>query len=112
MGKGMVLIVGGAILLLLAVWYINGALVTPVEGGKNISLQIYVRALGSAPELEHTICGLLWLIDNGTIPGEIVICDMGMDEYTRMTAQLLARDDSRILFGENWEQYGSGEGTD
>ena len=107
-----ILIAAVAAVSLLAIWDINGALVTPVEGGKNISLQIYVRTLGAAPELEHTVSGLLWLIDNGTIPGEIVICDMGMDEYTRMTAQLLARDDSRVHFGENWEQYGAGERTD
>ena len=107
-----ILIAGTAAVCFLAVWYINGALVTPVTGGKNISLRIQVRVLGEAPELEQTVSGLLWLIDNGTIPGEIVLCDAGMDEYTRMVARLMTRDDSRIHFEENWEQYGSGERTD
>jgi hypothetical protein len=92
------LILAVAGVCILAIWYINGALVTPVVMGRNLRLQICVSASGEAPELEHAVDGLLWLLENGTLSGEILIRDEGMDDYTRMTAELLARDDSRIHF--------------
>ncbi|MGE4354595.1 MAG: hypothetical protein AB7D36_10995 [Oscillospiraceae bacterium] len=101
----MAIIVAGIVIL--AVWYINGALVTPVVGGKNIGIQVCVKASGSAPELEHTVSGLLWLVENGTINGEIVIVDDEMDDYTRLTAEMLAKDDDRIhlgVLGDLWSR--------
>lgn len=100
-----VLVIAGVCMLV--IWYINGALVTPVAGGKNLKIEICVKAAGSAPELEQTVCGLLWLIENGTLPGEIVIQDDAMDDYTRLTAQKLAGDDYRIhvkSIGETWNK--------
>jgi len=96
---------------MLAIWYINGAMLTPVSG-ENIDLHICVQVSGEAPELEQTVNGLLWLIDNGTMSGDIVILNSGMTEETKHKANVLARADWRIHFTENWEKYGTGERAD
>ena len=95
----------------IAVWYINGALRTPI-GGKNTQIHIAVRADGNVPELEHTVAGILWLIDNGTLPAEVVIIDSGMNDDARFRARALEKRDIRVHYLENWESYGSGERAD
>jgi hypothetical protein len=97
--------------VILAAWYLSGAFVTPVERMENISIQICVGVSGTAPGLEHTVSGLLWLIENGTMPGEIVICDHGMDETARLTAQAIARGEKLVHY-RSLDFNGAGQGTD
>ena len=94
-----------------AVWYINGALHTPI-GGQNTKIHIEVHAEGNAPELEHTVAGILWLIDNGTLPAEVTIVDGGMNDDARFRARALEKRHTRVHYLENWENYGSGERAD
>lgn len=93
-------------IIAIAFWYLNGTMVTPVESAENIDIQLAVKVCDAAPTLEHTVSGLLWLIENGTLTGEILIIDDGMDEYTRLTAEMLAKDCHKVHFITQ-ENYGS-----
>lgn len=83
------LLVTAALMLLL--WYLRGAVLTPVKPGRNQRLSVVVSVTGSAPGLENTVDALLWLSANGTLPAEVVIRDAGMDAETRGTAEILSR---------------------
>lgn len=77
----------GAIVAL--VYLAKAALLTPVHIGKNERLEICIRVTGAAPELEHTVKGILWLVESGAISADITMADEGMDEETRRAAEIL-----------------------
>lgn len=80
-----------AALILFFIWALRGALLMPVRLGKRSALCLCLRVTGAEPALEETLDGLLWLRENGTLRGEIVLEDAGMDEETRQIAALAAR---------------------
>ena len=79
------------LLLMLVFWLLRGAMLTPVRLGKNQHLSLVLTVSGPSPELENTVDALLWLIQNGTLRGQIVLRDAGMDADTRQAAELLDR---------------------
>ena len=81
--------VAAAVVLLL--WYARGAALTPVRAGKNERLAVVLTVTGAAPGLEHTVDGLLWLRQNGTLRARLLLRDAGMDEETRRAAELLEK---------------------
>ena len=81
--------VAAAVVLLL--WYARGVALTPVHPGKNERLAIVLTVTGAAPGLEHTVDGLLWLRQNGTLRARLFLRDAGMDEDTRRAAELLEK---------------------
>ena len=81
--------VAAAVVLLL--WFARGAALTPVRAGKNESLAVVLTVTGAAPGLEHTVDGLLWLRQNGTLRARLLLRDAGMDESTRRIAELLEK---------------------
>lgn len=80
-----------AALVLFLVWWARGAMLTPVRIGKQSVLTINLRVSGYEPALEESLDGLVWLRDNGTLKGDIVLIDAGMDEETRQLAKLAER---------------------
>ena len=72
-------------------------IICPVKPGKGERLQAVLRVSGSAPCLENTLRGLLWLRGSGRVAMGIVVVDDGMDEDTRQTAQLLSGEESGIV---------------
>lgn len=80
--------------LLTFTWYLKSLLLRPLKPGNNIGIHISIRARGSAPELENTVRTLVWLSVNGTIPADIEIVDLGMDEDTLAAAYALAGDNN------------------
>lgn len=82
------------------VWLLRGMLLTPVSCGENQEITVELRVSGESAGLENTVSGILWLIDNGTLRGDIRIMDSGMDDSTRRTAELLARTNERVSFIE------------
>lgn len=84
------LVIAAALAVLL--WLLRGVMLTPVRKGENQAITLVLRVTGRAKELEHTVDGLVWLIQNGTIPAELILLDDGMDEETRNAAELLAAD--------------------
>jgi hypothetical protein len=79
--------IAAAILVIL--WLLRGVMLTPVKHGKNQHMTVVITVRGAAPELEQTVDGLLWLIQNGTLRADLVIRDAGMDAETRRTAEAL-----------------------
>jgi hypothetical protein len=93
----------GAILFL--IWAVRDALFTPLRLGRETRLTLTLTVTGPEPRLEETLRGLLWLRENGTLPGEIVVEDAGMDEETRRVALLAQGQDGRVRLrsGKNGE---------
>lgn len=87
---------GLTLLIMFLVWLIRGLLLTPVPMSRNMDLTMTLRLRGACPELESTVNGLVWLIKNGTVCGQIVLRDDGLDEESRRMAELLAKDYSFI----------------
>lgn len=76
--------------LILFVWLLRGMLLMPLVQGKHTKITVVVRVRGAEPCLEQTLAGLQWLSANGTLPGNVVIVDDGMDEETCAVAQRLS----------------------
>ena len=72
-------------------WCARGAALTPVRPGKNERLSVVLTVTGAAPGLEHTVDGLLWLRQNGTLRARLLLRDAGMDADTRRAAELLEK---------------------
>ena len=90
-----------AVLMLAAVamlvfWLLYGIIICPVKPGRGERLEAVLRVKGSAPCLENTLRGLMWLRGSGRVDMAIVVVDEGMDEDTRQTAELLCGEDSGV----------------
>jgi hypothetical protein len=71
----------------------------PLQIGKNTRLDAVVHVSGEERELEATVKNLISLRSCGGLKMDIYIIDEGMDQDTRETAKLLARDsDSVVLY--------------
>ena len=60
---------------------------------------------GAEPRLEETLSALVWLRENGTLRGRIIIDDCGMDGDTRETARLLAKRWDCVDIGWDGEEW-------
>ena len=80
-------VAGGVILF---IWLLRGLLLMPLKIGKSTQLTVLVKVKGAELCLEQTVKGLNWLKSNGTLPGNIVIMDDGMDEETIKVSERLA----------------------
>ena len=87
----MLLSFAAAAAVVLLLWYARGVALTPVYAGKNERLTVVLTVTGAAPGLEHTVDGLLWLRQNGTLRARLLVRDAGMDEDTRRAAELLEK---------------------
>ena len=75
-----------------AFWTLCGKLRTPIHrtrGTTTVHTILSVRE--GADGLEQTIEGLMWLMKNGTIEGQILIADCGMNEEGRELARLAVK---------------------
>ncbi len=77
-------------------WAFKGWLLKPIIGGRNTCLTVVVSVKGSAPELEQTVSGLMWLKKNGTLNADILIVDEGLDADAALTARLLSTEDYAV----------------
>lgn len=85
---------------ILAIWYVVGTFLTPVYTSDNIKIHMCVAVSGDCEELEQSINGLLWLINNGTVSAQIIIIDNNMDAGTRYAAETLAKCEDKIHIAE------------
>ena len=90
-----------AVLMLAAVamlvfWLLYGIIICPVKPGRGERLEAVLRVKGSAPCIENTLRGLMWLRGSGRVDMAIVVVDEGMDEDTRQTAELLCGEGSGV----------------
>jgi len=80
-----------------AFWALCGRLRTPVHrtrGTTTVHTILSVR--DGADGLEQTIEGLMWLMENGTMEGQILIADCGMNEEGRALARLAVKKYGKI----------------
>lgn len=82
--------------ILLVLWMLKGAMVTPAPVGEGQLITTVIRVTGGAPELQRTIDALVWVTQNGGPRSRVVIEDAGMDAETRKMAELLARDNESV----------------
>jgi len=78
-----------AAIVLLLLWMLRGAVFLPVRPGKGQQLTLLLRVSGSGEGLEQTLRALLWITENGTLPGSIVVEDAGLDTDAKETLALL-----------------------
>lgn len=78
-----------AFVLMMALWFIRGMLLTPVKLGKHQRMTIFLLVDGESPELEGVVNSLNWLIDNGVIPGDVIIKLETDDPETLQQARIL-----------------------
>ena len=78
-----------AALAVMAFMLLYEIIICPVRPGKGERLEAVLRVSGSAPGLENTLRGLLWLQSSGRVHMSITIVDEGMDRDTRQTAEIL-----------------------
>jgi len=78
------------------VWAVYGRLRTPVRSVYETEMHTVLSVRGRAEGLEQTIEGLVWLQKNGTIEGQILIADCGMDEEGRELARLAVKKYGKI----------------
>lgn len=76
---------------LFLLWLLRGYMLMPIRPGRAVELTLRLRVTGEDKTLEETVDALLWLRENGTLPARLIIEDAGMDEETRLVAELLAR---------------------
>lgn len=86
-----------AALAVMAFMLLYEIILCPIKPGKGERLEAVLRVSGSAPGLENTLRGLLWLQSSGRVHMSIVIVDEGMDNDTRQTAQLLCCERNNII---------------
>ena len=80
-----------AAVMLVIMWLVRGAMLTPVPIGKNARAEVRLHVSGSCPELEQSVDAIAWLRENGTLRANVTVCDEGMDAQTRLAAELLAK---------------------
>jgi hypothetical protein len=71
-------------------------LLIPVRSDDETKITITVSAHGDGANLEHTVRGVLWLRDSGTISGDIVINDDGLTAIGRQIAEIMERKYERV----------------
>lgn len=66
--------------------WVRSIFITPVHKDPATALTVQLTVSGTAPALEQTADGVLWLIRSGRLPARLVLVDNGMDEETRAVA--------------------------
>lgn len=73
-------------------WLLHGILYSPVKAGENTKMSIRLEVDGASCDLEHTLRGLKWLRDNGTLKADIVVILNNPDEITKNVAMAFSKD--------------------
>lgn len=94
-----------AAIVVLLFWMLRGALLLPIKPGCRQNLTIVLRSNAEAAELENTVRGLLWIIQNGTLPASVIIEDAGLDENAKKSARLLEKQYARITYHSDSEDH-------
>lgn len=81
-------------------WILHGLLLFPVKTGENTEMCINLEVSGESRDLEHTLKGLIWLRDNGTLKADINVMLIEPDNNTRLVANAFSKDYSFISYSE------------
>ena len=92
-------------LVVVFLWSLKGTLLLPVRCGRRTARESRRGVSGAEPRVEETLSALVWLRENGTLRGRIIIDDCGMDGDTRETARLLAKRWDCVDIGWDGEEW-------
>ena len=73
------------------VWSLLDSLKTPVRPGQSTGVTTVVTAQGNGEGLEQTLKSLIWLQENGTVPGQIILADAGLNEEGKILTRLIVK---------------------
>ena len=73
-------------------WLLHGLLLFPVKAGENTKLSVQLIVDGESHDIEHTLKGLVWLRENGTLKADIHISLNTPDESTQLIADAFSKD--------------------
>lgn len=73
-------------------WILHGLLLFPVKARENTKLSVLLTVDGESPDLEHTLKGLVWLRENGTLKADINISLNTPDNSTALIAEAFSKD--------------------
>ena len=79
-------------------WVLHGLLLFPVKAGENAKLSVQLTAEGECRDLEHTLKGLIWLRENGTLKADVDIILKNPDESTALVADAFSKDYHYIFY--------------
>ena len=77
-------------------WFIFGKLRMPIRSVQGVAVHTVLSVRGGALGLEQAIEGLIWLEQSGTIKGQILIADCGLDEEGQALAYLVTKKHENI----------------
>jgi len=77
-------------------WSMFGRLRIPVRSTRGLTVHTVLSVCGKAEGLEQAIEGLIWLQQNSTIDGQILIADCGMDDEGHTLVQLAIKKHNKI----------------
>lgn len=84
-------------------WILHGLVLFPVKAGENTELKLVLCVSGEAKDLEHTLRGLIWLRENGTLKADIEIHASEPALSTRLVGEAFSRDHHYIFYKETGE---------
>ena len=73
-------------------WVLHGLVLFPVKAGENTKLSIQLKVYGESRDLEHTLKGLIWLRENGTLKADIDLILNAPDDSTALIADAFSKD--------------------
>ena len=92
-----------AMICTVILWVIRELMMSPVRCGKNTVQYIVLDVNGAEPALEDNLRSLIWLNENKTLRCAIIVHGIGLDEETKLTAQMMDADYECIHFIEDGE---------
>ena len=84
--------IASAAVIILLLWALRGVMLLPVCCGRNTKMRMELAVRGPEPALEHTLEGLIWLHDNGTLNADITVVASDIDDDTRHVIKSYAED--------------------
>lgn len=81
-------------------WVLHGLVLFPVRAGENSKLKIVLNISGECHDLEHTLKGLIWLRDNGTLKADIEIVATDPVDSLRLVGTAFSKDYQFITYTE------------
>ena len=80
------------------IWSLFWSLKTPVRCGHGTGMSTVLTVQGGAEGLEQTLKGLVWLHENGTMSGQILLVDAGLNDEGRILARLILKKYTGVAF--------------
>jgi len=82
---------GSIAIIFWVIWSLFGSLRTPVRPGENTGVTTVITVRDNGEGLEQTLKSLIWLQENGTVPGQIILADAGLNKEGKILTRLIVK---------------------